>query len=268
MRLALPISVLLLSLAPPAAVAQYAVGPSMWRAEARDNICGVSNPRHVTNPALVDYNEVLRATPEMKDLKSRDIDLRSAEGQILRQRAGDHVRRVGSKVMHETGDCGLWKAVSRRDGRVVRDSTDQVVVAIQSAFHWPASLHGTERGQGGPLGCLGFFATEGAAHASNFDSDCVSGATEHASHGNLNLGWMLCRAMNVDVSIFHRQGQRDLAFKVKMVLATDAKRSLGALGGGRQRSLPVTAGHFLALAEFGAGRHGLIHGYNLPPIPI
>ena len=47
-----------------------------------------------------------------------------------------------------------------------------------------------------------------------------------------------------------------------MVLATDAKRSLGALGGGRERGVPVTAGHFLALAEFGAGHHGFIHGYN------
>ena len=65
--------------------------------------------------------------------------------------------------------------------------------------------------------------------------------------------------MNMDVSIFHGQGQRDLTFKVKMVLATDAKRALGSVGGGGQRGMPVTAGHFLAFAEFGAGRHGFIH---------
>jgi len=130
MRFVLPISVLLLSLTPPAAVAQEAVGASMWRAEARDNICGVSNPRHVTNPAVVDYKDVLNATPEMRDLDSRDIDPRSAEGQILRQRAVDHVRRVGSKVMRKSGNCSMWKRISHRDGRQVRDLTDQVVAAL------------------------------------------------------------------------------------------------------------------------------------------
>jgi hypothetical protein len=130
MRVALVLSVLFLSLTSPAAVAQEAIGASAWRAEAKDNICGLSNTRHVTNPAVVDYNRVLRATPEMKDLSSRDIDLRSAEGQILKQRAVDHVRRVGSKVMRKSGNCSLWKSISHRDGRKVKDLTDQVVVAL------------------------------------------------------------------------------------------------------------------------------------------
>ncbi|MBJ21531.1 MAG: hypothetical protein CL933_19150 [Deltaproteobacteria bacterium] len=130
MRFVLPISVLLLSMAPSTAVAQEAIGASMWRAEARNNICGLSNPRHVTDPAVVKYKEVLDATPEMKDLDSRGIDPRSAEGQILRQRAVDHVRRVGSKVMRKSGNCSMWKSISHRDGRVIRDLTDEVVAAI------------------------------------------------------------------------------------------------------------------------------------------
>ena len=67
----------------------------------------------------------------------------------------------------------------------------------------------------------------------------------------------------MDVSIFHGQGQRDLTFKVKMVLATDAKRALGSLGGGGQRGMPVPAGHFLAFAEFGAGLFVLPHGLHV-----
>jgi hypothetical protein len=130
MRFALALSFLLLSLTSPAAVAQEALGASGWRAEARDNICGLSNTRHVTNPAVLDYKAVLRATPEMKDLSSRDIDPRSAEGQILKQRAVDNVRRAGSKVMNKSGNCSLWKAISHRDGREVKDLTDQVVVVL------------------------------------------------------------------------------------------------------------------------------------------
>ena len=130
MRLVLPITALLLCLTPAAAVAQETFGASHWRAEAKDNICGLSNPRHVTNPAVVDYKDVLNATPEMKDLKSRGVDARSAEGQILRERAVDHVRRVGSRVMRKSGNCSMWKTISHRDGREIRDLTNEVVSAL------------------------------------------------------------------------------------------------------------------------------------------
>jgi len=129
MRTALSIAALLLSLAPSTA-AQQAAGSTLWRAETRNNICGVSNPRHVTNPAVVDYTEVLSATPEMRDMGNRDIDPRSAEGQILRQRAVDHVRRVGSKVMRRNGHCSMWKEINHRAGRKASDLTGQLVAAL------------------------------------------------------------------------------------------------------------------------------------------
>ena len=129
MRIVLFVAALFLSLT-PSTVAQQAAGSTMWRAEARDNICGVSNPRHVTNPAVVDYMEVLRATPEMRDLGSRDIDPRSAEGQILRQRAVDHVRRIGSKVMRRNGHCSMWKEIKHRAGRKATDLTGELVAAL------------------------------------------------------------------------------------------------------------------------------------------
>ena len=115
---------------PPSMSAQ---APQGWRAKSRDNICGLSNPRQVTDPARVDYKRVLRATSEMKDLVRRGIDPSSAEGQILRQRAVDRVRRACSKVMHDKGHCSLWKRISHRDGRKVRDLSSEVISALNAA---------------------------------------------------------------------------------------------------------------------------------------
>ena len=162
MRFALSISVLLLSMAPSAAVAQEAVGLSMWRAEARDNICGLSNPRHVTNPSVVNYSVVLNATPEMKDLRRRDINPRSAEGQILKQRAVDHVRRVGSKVMRKSGHCSMWKAISHRDGRRVRDLTDEVLAALSMSTVSMATTGGSLSGGPASVGPGEVFAGDGS----------------------------------------------------------------------------------------------------------
>ena len=110
-----------------------AQAPSGWQAKAQDNICGLLNQRQVTRPALVDYKKVLRATPELKDLARRGIDPRSAEGQILRQRAVDRVRRAASKVMRARGHCSIWKRISHRDARKVRDRTSEVLAALQGA---------------------------------------------------------------------------------------------------------------------------------------
>jgi len=104
-----------------------------WRARSKDNICGLSNPRQVNRPAKVDYKQVLKATPEMKDLARRNISPRSAEGQILRQRAVDRVRRAGSSVMQSHGHCSLWKRISHRDGRQIHDLTSAVIAALNTA---------------------------------------------------------------------------------------------------------------------------------------
>ena len=112
----------------------------------------------------------------------------------------DRIRQVpraataGGKVDVDTQDAAVVveSDLPVRPKIVAFTRQDHVVVAVKAAFHWPSSLHGTERSQCGPLGCLGLFATEGTTHASNFDGDCVGRATEHASYGNLNLGRMLC----------------------------------------------------------------------------
>ena len=133
--------VIAISLTPSAWASAPAVGvlpvaaqaPQGWRAKAQDNICGLSNPRQVTSPARIDYKKVLRSTPGMKDLERRGIDPRSAEGQILRQRAVDRVRRASSKVMRKNGRCSIWKRISHRDGRKVRDVTSEVLSSLIAA---------------------------------------------------------------------------------------------------------------------------------------
>ena len=130
MKLALPVIVIACSLSMSSATAQEAAGSAPWRAEAQDNICGVSNPRQVTNPAVVDYAKVLKATPEMQDLVARGIDPQSAEGQILRQRAVDHVGRVSSKVMRRNGHCSIWKTIKHRSGRNAPELTHELVASI------------------------------------------------------------------------------------------------------------------------------------------
>jgi len=127
MRIAIPAIFIVLASLLPEAVAQNSVAGQAWQAHERDSICGVSNTRQVTNPAMLDYRRALTATPEMKDLRSRKIDPASAEGQILRQRAVDHVRRASSKVMRKNGHCSIWKEISHRDGRRVPELTGQVI---------------------------------------------------------------------------------------------------------------------------------------------
>ena len=130
MKLALLVVAIACSLFMSSATAQEAAGVAPWRAEAQDNICGVSNPRQVTNPAVVDYAKALKATPEMQDLVARGIDPQSAEGQILRQRAVDHVRRVSSKVMRRNGHCSIWKTIKHRSGRNAPELTQELVASI------------------------------------------------------------------------------------------------------------------------------------------
>ena len=117
----------------PCITPSFVVAETGWRTRSRDNICGLSNPRQVNQPARLEYKQVLRATPEMKDLVRRNIDPRSAEGQILRQRAVDRVRRASSMVMQSHGYCSVWKRISHRDGRAVDNLTTEVIATLNAA---------------------------------------------------------------------------------------------------------------------------------------
>ena len=103
-----------------------------WSTISKDNICGLTSPRQLTQPARIDYRAALEATAEMKDLKKRGISLDSAEGQILREKAADRVRQIGSKLMRKRGHCSLWKEISHRDGRQVPDLTSALIASLNA----------------------------------------------------------------------------------------------------------------------------------------
>jgi hypothetical protein len=101
-----------------------------WIANPGDCICGLDDPRLVSNPALVDYARVLNATPEMKKMRDKGIDPNSPAGIQLKSQATDRVRGAADKVRAQNGYCSVWKAIRHRDGRVVPDVTALVTTLL------------------------------------------------------------------------------------------------------------------------------------------
>jgi hypothetical protein len=77
-----------------------------WIAKSTDNVCGLKEASQVSNPAVVDWQSLLEATPEVRKLRSEKIAEDSPEG--------------------IQGHCSVWKAIRHKDGRAVTDLTDLV----------------------------------------------------------------------------------------------------------------------------------------------
>jgi hypothetical protein len=97
-----------------------------WIVDRSDNICGLDDPRMLSRPARVDYDILLRATPEMRRLRDEKIDPNSSEGIQLRQAAVDRVRNAADRVRQSESHCSVWKQIRHQDGRSVPDITDLV----------------------------------------------------------------------------------------------------------------------------------------------
>jgi hypothetical protein len=97
-----------------------------WIAKAADNICGLKDLNQLSNPAQVDFQALLAATPEMKELKDKHIDSSSPEGIRLTNAAADRVTKACEAVRASQGYCSVWKEIKHRDGRSVPDITDKV----------------------------------------------------------------------------------------------------------------------------------------------
>lgn len=108
----------------PAAHANEASTP--WIVDRADNICGLDDPRMLSKPARVDYDALMRATPEMKKMRDEKIDPNSSEGIQLRQAAVDRVRKACEKVRQAGGYCSVWKQIRHQDGRTIPDVSDLV----------------------------------------------------------------------------------------------------------------------------------------------
>ncbi len=99
---------------------------SDWIVEEADNICGLSDPRALSEPAKVDYGQVWDATPEIKKLKRDGIDPQSPAGISLQQKATDRIREACDDVREAEGHCSVWKKIRHKDGRKIADITKEV----------------------------------------------------------------------------------------------------------------------------------------------
>jgi hypothetical protein len=97
-----------------------------WICDRSDNICGLDDPKMLSKPAKIDYDAVLKATPEMKKIAADKIDPNSSEGINLKNKAADRVREKAEAVRVAQGYCSVWKSISHKDGRTIPDITDLV----------------------------------------------------------------------------------------------------------------------------------------------
>ena len=86
------------------------IAASDWIVEEADNVCGLTDPRQISNPAEIDYDELLKATSEWKEMKRKGIDKDTPEGQVLYNKAVDRVQTAASKVMKDKGYDSVWKS--------------------------------------------------------------------------------------------------------------------------------------------------------------
>ena len=131
---------LLIGLAPvtAAAVPATEVAPRIapdgngWKAKSSDNIAGLSDLKKLSKPSVVDYDDLLAATPEMKEIKRDRIDPESTKGRTLRQQASDRVTKAAEAVRKEKRHCSVWKAITHSDKRKVPDITKAVKAKLES----------------------------------------------------------------------------------------------------------------------------------------
>lgn len=95
-----------------------------------DNICGLDEPRAISNPAKVDFRALLAATPEVRMLKRKRISPTSARGTQIMADARRRVLAVCQALCASEGHCSVWKKIKRRDRRAITDLTAKAKAAL------------------------------------------------------------------------------------------------------------------------------------------
>ncbi len=126
-----------------------------------------------------------------------------------------------------------------------------VVIAVQAQFDGTAAQISHDRRDDGPLRRLGFLAAKRATHAAHLDRHGIHRSSKRACDEVLDLGRMLGRGQYQHIPVFLRQGHGDLAFQVKVVLATGADLALQTAGRRRECGLRVTPLHVLGFEHVG-----------------
>jgi len=116
---------------PEAGTTALVLAEDKWVVDEDDNICGIKDPKKVSNPAKVDYDALWEATPQIKKMKEKKIDPESTEGKALRSEAKTLVTKTCELLRSSGGYCGVWKSIKNEDGRTVPDITDDVKAKIE-----------------------------------------------------------------------------------------------------------------------------------------
>ncbi len=101
-----------------------------WIVKKADHVCGISDAKKVSNPAKVDYQECLDASPPMKKMKEEGIDPDSPEGKALRAKAVRIVAKAAEEVRERLSHCSVWKKIEHSDGRAVPGITEEVIEEV------------------------------------------------------------------------------------------------------------------------------------------
>lgn len=97
-----------------------------WILKAENNICGLRDANQLSSPAVVDFQALMDATPEMKKVRDQKIDPNSPDGITLRTAAASRVTSACDVVRVANSHCSIWKEIKHKDGRAIPDVTDKV----------------------------------------------------------------------------------------------------------------------------------------------
>ena len=97
-----------------------------YKVNKGDNLCGLREPRQLSNPAKVDYGALLQATDEYEEIRSKKIDPQSARGIELHNKAHNRIVAACERARTSKGHCSVWKMISRRNGKPIQDLTKVV----------------------------------------------------------------------------------------------------------------------------------------------
>ena len=119
---------------------------SGWIATPSDNICGVKEPRMVTQPGVVNWQQLMDSTPEMKQMKKEGIKRDSPKGAQLISEAQSRCKRACVKQMRVAKVDSMWKNISHVS-KAPWDQTHAVIALIKNGnkkeilVRWKERVH-------------------------------------------------------------------------------------------------------------------------------
>ena len=98
-----------------------------WTADLKDNVCGISLPAKVNNPATIQWAVIMHETPEMRRIMKYRIHKDSPLGKQLLAQAKSRVRRWARIVMQDLKYDSVWGRIEHPKKKA--DDVSRVVLA-------------------------------------------------------------------------------------------------------------------------------------------